>query len=377
MRNPADLLSAAADTPPASPAAADDAAGRLHALELLFEHVAAAPHQYDFFQLMRQIEALAAQLPRLGTASRPADEPIRLAQEVSLAFAPAPLAALTRADERVRTHAPRLSQRFFGLLGPNGPLPLHLTDFARERIMHHGDAAFAHMLDMLLHRFLLLFYRAWSQGRPATSMDRPDDRFAFYVGSLIGFADDASRRRDAASDFARLHFAGLLNMQTRPFEALEAIAGALLRVTVRVEPFCGHWMPLERAERTVLHTGGTHAARSRARSNHARLGGGAVLGIQVWDRQHKFRLAIGPLSLAQYEALLPGGDALAPLVAIVRQHLNRELAWDAKLILRADEVPVSTLGRYGRLGYCAWLAQHDRRHDAADLALAADTHVPL
>ncbi|WP_082814332.1 type VI secretion system baseplate subunit TssG [Paraburkholderia monticola] len=377
MRNPADLLSAAADAPPSSPAAADDTAGRLHALDVLFEQVAAAPHQYDFFQLMRQIEALAAHLPRLGTASRPAEEPIRLAQDVSLAFAPAALAALTRADERGRTNAPRLSQRFFGLLGPNGPLPLHLTDFARERIMHHGDAAFAHMLDMLLHRFLLLFYRASSLGRPASNLDRPDDRFAFYVGSLIGFADEASRRRDSASDFARLHFAGLVNMQTRPFEALEAIAGAVLRVTVRVEPFCGHWMTLERAERTVLRTRGTHAAPSRARSNIARLGGGAVLGAQVWDRQHKFRLAIGPLSLAQYEALLPGGGALAPLVAIVRQHLNRELAWDAKLILRAEEVPVSRLGRYGRLGYCAWLAQRDRRHDAADLALDADTHVPL
>jgi type VI secretion system protein ImpH len=377
MRNPSNLLSAAADEPPAADAPADDAAGRAQALDALFERVAAAPHEYDFFQLMRRVEALTPHLPRLGTAPRPSEEAVRLAQDVSLAFAPAPLAALTRTNGRVQTNAPRLSQRFFGLLGPNGPLPLHLTDFARERIMHHGDAAFAHLLDLLLHRFLLLFYRASSLGRPANSLDRPSDRFAFYVGSLIGFADDASRRRDAASDFARLHFAGLINMQTRPLEVLEAITGAVLRVPVRVEPFCGHWMTLERTERTRLQTRGTHAQQSQARSSMARLGSGAMLGGHVWDRQHKFRLVIGPLSLAQYEALLPGGAALAPLVALVRQHLNRELAWDAKLILHAGEVPAFRLGRYGRLGYSAWLAQRERRHDAADLALDADGRVPL
>jgi type VI secretion system protein ImpH len=381
MRNQTDLLSQAADEPPPPDPAADTAvqhaAAQARALGELFEQVAAAPHRYDFFQLMRRVEALAAHLPRLGTASRPAEEPIRLGQDVSLAFAPAPLAALTPAHPRVQSDAPRLSQRFFGLLGPNGPLPLHLTDFARERIIHHGDTAFARLLDMLLHRFLLLFYRAWSMGRPVNSLDRHDDRFAFYVGSLIGFAGDACRGRDAVSDLARLHFAGLLNMQTRPPDALEAIAGAVLNMPVRVEPFCGHWMTLERAERTVLRTHGMHARRGARRSDAVRLGSGAVLGAHVWDRQHKFRLVVGPLSLDQYEALLPGGVALARLVALVRQHQNRELAWDAKLVLRASEVPRLKLGRYGRLGYSAWLAQFERCDDAADLALDADERIPL
>ncbi|WP_341317015.1 type VI secretion system baseplate subunit TssG [Paraburkholderia sp. IMGN_8] len=371
MRNPSDSLSPPADEPPAADALSPDEIAQARALDRLFDQVAAAPHHYDFFQLMRRVEALTPHLPRLGAASRPADEPLRLAQDVSLAFAPAPLAALTRTGEQGHTGAPRLAQRFFGLLGPNGPLPLHLTDFARERILHHGDATFPRLLDMLSHRFLLLFYRAWSQGRPANSLDRADnDRFAFYVGSLIGLADDACHRRDAASDLAKLHFAGLLNMQTRPLAVLEALVSAVLRVPVRVEPFCGHWMALERAERTVLH-----ARHLGARPATARLGSGAVLGAHVWDRQHKFRLAIGPLSLAQYEAFLPGGAALAPLVALVRQHLNRELVWDAKLVLRASDVPTARLGRYGRLGYSAWLVHHKRHADAANLALDADVHV--
>lgn len=320
---------------------------------------------------MRHVEALTPHLPRLGCGARPADEPIRLAQDVSLAFAPAPLAALERTAD---TPAPRLAQRFFGFLGPNGPLPLHLTDFARERALHHGDTAFARLLDALLHRFLLLFYRAWAQGRPVNALDRPgNDRFAFHAGALIGMADEASRHRDAVSDHAKLHFAGLLNMQTRPAAALEAIAGALLRVPVRVEPYRGHWMTLQRDERTALRQAAARFAGET--SGMAQLGRGAVLGRAVWDRQHAFRLAIGPLSLAQFEALLPGGAALPTLVAVVRRHLNGELAWDANLVLAAACVPTAQIGRYGRLGFSAWLGRAARHADCADLKLDADAHV--
>ena len=340
---------------------------RARALIELFDAVAEAPHRHDFYALMRQIEALTPHLPRLGSGARPADEPVRLAQDVSLAFAPAPLAALTRTS---RERAPRLAQRFFGLLGPNGPLPLHLTDFARERALHHGDTTFARLLDTLLHRFLLLFYRAWAQGRAVNAMDRPgDDRFARYAGALIGMADETSRQRDAVSDHAKLHFAGLMNMQTRPAAVLEAIVAAMLRVTVRVEPFRGHWMTLPREERTALR------APARMKGFATGLGQGAVLGARVWDRQHAFRLVIGPLTLAQYESLLPGGAALPTLVALVRRHLNGELAWDAQLVLRAAEVPTAQPGRYGRLGYSAWLGRTKGHADRADLALDADARV--
>ncbi|MFM0325606.1 type VI secretion system baseplate subunit TssG [Caballeronia glebae] len=365
MRHESDLLSAAAREEPDAPPP------HSRALLDLLDAVGQAPHRHDFYRLMRHVEALTPHLPRLGCGARPADEPLRLAQDVSLAFASAPLAALTRDDN---ARAPRLEQRFFGYLGPNGPLPLHLTDFTRERALHHGDTAFARLLDTLLHRFLLLFYRAWAQGRPAASLDRPGhDRFAFYAGALIGLADEASRNRDAVSDHAKLHFAGLRTMQTRPAEVLETIASALLRVPVRIEPYRGHWMTLQRDERTALRHRAMHGPGDAA--GFAQLGRGAVLGRAVWDRQHAFRLVIGPLSLAQFESLLPGGVALPTLVAVVRQHLNGELAWDAQLVLAAADVPTAQIGRYGRLGYCAWLGRAARRADCADLALDADAHL--
>lgn len=70
--------------------------------------------------------------------------------------------------------------RFFGMLGPNGPLPLHLTEYARSRSIHAGDQTLVRFLDIFHHRFMALFYRAWAQAQPTVSLDRPgEDRFSF------------------------------------------------------------------------------------------------------------------------------------------------------------------------------------------------------
>ena len=56
--------------------------------------MAQAPWRWDFFHALRVLEAHHAHLPRLGTARRPADEPVRLAQKAAMTFAPASLHAV-------------------------------------------------------------------------------------------------------------------------------------------------------------------------------------------------------------------------------------------------------------------------------------------
>jgi len=250
-----------------------------------FRRLGERPWKFDFFQALRRVEALHPAKPRLGRGRRPVDEPVRLAQEPSLSFPISTLAAFEPAREE---RPPRLQVRFFGLLGPNGPLPLHLTEFARQRILHNRDRTFARFLDIFHHRFLLLFYRAWAQAQPTVSFDRPrEDRFKTYLGALVGLSSTGSRDRDSVVDFAKLHFAGLLARQVRNSDGLAQILRAYFRVPVRVEPFVGHWMRLPESERTRL--GGSWA----------RLGRDAIVGSSVWDRQYKIRLHLGPLTRAE------------------------------------------------------------------------------
>lgn len=318
------------------------------------------PYRYDFFQALRRIETLFPTKPRFGVASRPADEPVRLAQEPSLSFAPATLSSFQPANDA----APyaRMEVRFFGLLGPNGPLPLHLTEYARERLMHSGDRTFARFLDVFHHRYIAMFYRAWAQAQPTVSLDRPrEDRFSSYVGSLLGVGTAGLRNRDAAPDFAKLFYSGLLARHVRNSDGLAALLSGFFHTPVRVEQFVGHWMTLPVRDRTRL----AGVAGS--------LGGGAMLGSRVWDRQHKFRIWIGPLDLVPYESFLPGGTAIAKIVAWVRQYVNFELDWDLRLVLRAAQVPPIRLGQYGRLGWTTWLGRREpRTADVDDLKLSPE-----
>ncbi|SDW62790.1 type VI secretion system baseplate subunit TssG [Nitrosomonas communis] len=318
------------------------------------------PYDFDFFQALRHIEALFSEKPRLGHALRPADEAVRLGQEASLSFAPATLSAV---DFPTADQPARIQVRFFGMLGPNGPLPLHLTEYARDRLLHVGDATFIRFLDLFHHRFLLLFYRAWAQAQPVVSLDRPkEDRFASYLGSLFGVGDTTQRERDEIPDYAKLFYSGLLARQVRNSAGLAALLIGYFRIPVHIEEFVGHRMIIQETERTYLGV----------KNGGATLGQGAVLGSSVWDCQHKFRIHLGPLTLEQYESFLPDGTAITQLVAWVRQYLCFELEWDAQLVLSKNEVPQTVLGNYGRLGWTTWLGNYTAIIDASDLLLDAE-----
>ena len=316
------------------------------------------PYQYDFFQALRRIECLFQKMPRIGQALRPADEPVRLGQEPALSFAPS---TITSFKVKEGATLPRMEVRFFGMLGPNGPLPLHLTEFVRGRSIHAGDQTLVRFLDIFHHRFMALFYRAWAQAQPTVSLDRPhEDRFSFYAGSLFGLGETSLREQDAVNDFAKLHFSGLLARHVRNRDGLAALLTGYFRLPVEIEEFTGHWMQLQETDRTRLGKDG------------ALLGNGAVLGSRVWDCQHKFRICLGPLDLTQYESFLPGGSALAKLVAWVRQYLCFELEWDVRLVLKREQVPKTRLGKFGCLGWTTWLGECRRLSDVSDLTLDAE-----
>jgi type VI secretion system protein ImpH len=324
--------------------------------------VSERPEAYDLWQLLRHIEAAHPHLPRFGEAVRPADEPLRVGQRAELDFPPTPLSSV---DVPAGGGPVRVAQRVFGLLGPNGPLPLHLTELVRERNLHHADATLQAFLDTITHRFALLFYRSWAQAQPVVALDRPGNSALHrWAGALFGLGDERLQNRDACGDGAKLLFAGRLSRQVRDADGLLAWCKARFDVPISVQQWCGHWMALERGERTRL----------RGRAAQA-LGGGAVLGGTVWDVQHKFRIVIGPLRLPAYLAFLPGGPQLARLQAMVRQWVGLEFAWDVQLILARADVPALRLGgrgsgpRPGALGRAAWLGHYTAHGDADALVI--------
>ncbi|MCC9000669.1 MAG: type VI secretion system baseplate subunit TssG [Candidatus Contendobacter sp.] len=328
----------------------------------LFEALRREPYAFHFLQALRRLECIYRDQPRFGQSIRLADDPIRLAQQPSMAFAPATLAAFEAGDGE---RPARLCQYFLGLFGPNGPLPLHLTEYVRDRTRNVGDHAFARFADLFHHRMLCLFYRGWASAQPTVSFDRPEtDRFKVYIGAPFGMGMPSLWNRDAAPDLAKFHYAGRLVSQTRNPEGLRAILADFFKLPADIESFVGHWLPLDEKSRCRL--GETPAT--------GLLGMTAVIGERVWDCQYKFRITVGPMPLAEFQRFLPGSDSLRRLVAWVRNYVGDELLWDFNPILKKEEVPPLVLGEGTRLGWTTWLTSQPLEQDADDLKLDAVTY---
>lgn len=334
-------------------------AGASPRLEALLARLEAEPWGFHVYTALRALEAMHPDHPRLGRSARLRDDPVRFGQEPTLAFAPATLAGLRRAAGR----PPRLDTYFLGLFGPNGPLPLHLTEYARERERNSHDPTFRRFADVFHHRIVQLFYRAWAESQPVAHADRAaDDRFALYVGALSGQGLDAFSGRDALPDEARLHWGGLFAMPTRPAEGLERLLAGYFGFPVGLEECAGHWITIPAAN------------LSRLGGSECRLGRTAALGERVWDCAGKFRVVVGPVGLEDFDRLLPGRRGLERLRAIVRSWVGDALWWDLQVVLRREDVPGTRLDRRSGLGRTTWLLAGEAAHDARDYVVDPVSH---
>jgi type VI secretion system protein ImpH len=337
---------------------ASEGRAQARALELL-QALASEPHRFDLFQVMRRLECAYREAPRLGEG-RPADEPVRFGQEPSVAFAPAAIASFS-----LEVNRPKLTTFSFGVFGPNGPLPLHLTQHACHRICNHEDEVLKLFLDLFHHRLLTLFYRAFASAEPTIARDRPSsDRFILFVGSLFGMGLPSTRNRGRVSDLTKLYYGGLLARQTRDADGLEFLVGDVFRVTARVEQLVGEWVEIPAANRSQLGKVNCVVGRD------------ALLGTHVYLCAGKFRLVLGPLARDRFESFLPGSPALETLVNLVRIYAGDELTWELKLLLDRPEWYPTALGR-SRLGWDTWIGVRSSMWKLAELVVDPTSRTQL
>lgn len=323
----------------------------------LIEGLRADPCAHDFFGAVRLLQCAFPGQPRIGHSLSPAQDPVRFAQSPSLDFAPSTLEALQHKD---LARPPVLYSRHFGLFGPNGPLPLVVTEFARDRILHHGDRTFTAFCNVFHHRLVSFFFRAWAACQKTVDLDRPGDQhWSAYVGSAFGLGMESVQDRDAAPDWAKLFYSGRLVQQARNAEGLEAILQDFFRIRTEVHTFVGRWLTLPPGCECQLGDS----------PETGRIGVNAIVGSRVWDCQLSFRLRMGPMTLADLERLLPGGTSFTRLRDWIRNYCGDQYFWDVQLVLARDEVPPVRLGQAGRLGWTTWLRTQPFDHDAEDLIL--------
>jgi len=323
----------------------------------LVEQLFAEPYRFDFFQAVNLLERLMPEAAEVGESAPRAREAVRFRASLMAAF---PASEIDRLEVTAPGEAPVMTVNFLGLAGGFGPLPPPLGEqvLARTR---SGDTAARDFLDLFNHRLIALMYRLRARRRPSFVRGAPDDSvFAFCLRALFGqatpnlrdrLARQAKGAKPALADRSLLHYAGLLAQAPRSLHGLERVLADYFGVAVKGAALQGRWLRIDPAEETRLG------------SANNRLGGGAALGCRAWDQQAGLHLALGPMTLARLRDFLPGAPAYAPLNALVAFYLETPVEPDYGLLLEAEEVPGTRLGREHRacLGWTSFLTTTKRR----------------
>ena len=319
------------------------------------------PQEFQFFQAVRLLERLYPNRAPVGRFVSPSKEVVRFSAHASFPF---PASQIQNIDWSDASSAPCIMINFMGLTGPSGVLPLYYTELIVERL-RQKDRGLLSFFDIFNHRMVSLFYQAWEKYRFAIAYERGErDRFSHHLMDLIGIGTKGLENRLAVRDDALLFYSGLLSMHTRSAAALERILADYFEIPVEVEQFVGAWQGLRESDLCRF---------DRGLGVSEQLGGGAIVGDEIWNQQAGVRVKLGPLGLTQYLDFLPSGTAYGSVRSLAKFVSRGEIDFEIQLILKKEEVPACELGledsQAPRLGWTSWAKTKPLGQDANDTIL--------
>ncbi len=308
-----------------------------------------SPQAMNFFALLWQLDVSLGEAP-LGTSLRLRHDPIRLGQHPHLDFATQDCVASTRISTRtvgVGGAASAVSKFYiqnFGLLGPNGALPLHFTEHAYNRIHHWQDRTLTEFLDVFQHRSYSLFYRAWAQAQPhvraCDSGLKPEPNpFTTRLSSLVGHGVGTQWQHETLHDHFRLGLAGHFSRRSKTQAGLLAVIQACTGMRARAQPFQAQWLTRPLDNRRPM------------------LGVNTLLGQRVLCAQSKVKVCLGPVDHATYARLLPGPPTRTHLFEATHAYLGFEFDVVFEVHLKPETIPAARLGHDTALGRTSWLGK--------------------
>lgn len=317
----------------------------------ILKHLREEPCSFEFFQAMRLLALLQPGREPAGRFSHPQREIVRIGVYPSLSFPASEIQSLVFQERS----APKMTVNFIGLIGPLGLLPRYYTELIIERTRAR-DHAMLDFLDIFHHRVASLFYQAWEKHHFFVGYERErTDPFLQRMLELVGLGTAGLHHRICVRDETLVYYGGLFGLAARSALALESILGDYFDVPVEVEQFVGVWRSLDEPDQCCFDVRDDESVQ---------LGFGAVVGDEIWDRQSRARIKIGPLPAKRYLDFLPNGSAYEPLRALTKFFSGNDVEFEVQLSLRRDDVPACELGALGeagtQLGWFTWMKSTPR-----------------
>jgi type VI secretion system ImpH/TssG family protein len=297
-----------------------------------------------WFGLVRSLEKARPELPRLGTAVHPKNENVRFGQIPFLRFPPAEIADI--AEGRTAGVDAVILVYFFGLLGVNGPMPLDFTHYVFRRSNNQFDHTWRRFLDIVHHRFLTLFYRAFARNEQAVSFDREnDDPITDVFKSLAGLPG-GQVFQDPRRERCFLSYPHQFGMKIKSRAVLEDILRRSFPMNIAVKDLVMASYDIPPENRAVL-----------GKRDTATLGVNLQIGRSYYSARGKFEIRIGPVDYPVCRRLLPGESGFGLLAEIINLYLARPLDYDLVFTINGDSIPRPALGSPAAYLGGSWIGQ--------------------
>lgn len=292
----------------------------------------------DFFELLRRIERALPEQKRLGTLGDNSHFRLRIIQPADMSFAPREVSDVRQTlDPRHRLSEITIFARHFGLFAPYGPLPIHITEHARNEALSKRNLAFEHFAGILSQRMAILHYRAWAQMHVAVGHDRASENaFKHHLGQIVGLVSQQALNPHVEK--IRRCFPGAYLPGRGSLHKLQDILCQYFAVPIRLEARKGLWID-----------DASHAQNQRM----GRLGTTRI-GRRFFDVQHSLVLSIGPVSDPQYLDFQRNSERINTLVRICHDFVRHRMVLDVQLLIKTSPNMACRLGG-GTLSRHCWL----------------------
>ncbi|MEN4917680.1 type VI secretion system baseplate subunit TssG [Achromobacter spanius] len=312
----------------------------------LANHLLADAKNYDFFRLLERLHGLHGDNLEASESTDPAHQRVRLGSHAGLGFPASDVALAERMPDSASSDY-RVQATFFGLHGPDSPLPGYYLDrLAYES--GQGVGIRPAFLDFFHHRLLTLLHQAWRKYRYYVRFRREaEDRFSRYVFSMVGLGDVELRGATPIPWSRLLSYAGAIAGRSRSPQVVAGIVAHCFDLkTVRIREFEPRYMHISTSQ--CLSLG----------SRNGSLGEDFVIGDRVRTRYSKFTIVIPDLDQKRFREFLPSGQNFERLRKLIDFLLRDPAAYDLDLGLRQEEVPPFNLGRASgaHLGWTSFVA---------------------
>lgn len=290
----------------------------------------------DFLEFVRRIEFASGER-MVGKSAGRLTEPVRFGEVPHLNYASTAIAEIV---EREKLH---VLVNFFGLWGPNGPMPLAASEYVHNRSHNCYDQTLRRFADIIHHRFIGLYYRAWKANELAIGFDKGNDGL---IARLCNALAGDSCRGTSLPEFAAAAYGAQFGLAVKSVDGLKFILSHAFNLAFEIDAKVESEADIPEDSRSCLGKAGV-----------SELGRSVQLGSRFRTRTRKFVLRVDDLDYAVAAPLFPGNVGGRRLVDLVQSYLDRPLEWDLRLGLKTATLPAPVLTGKRQLGRSLWLGR--------------------